>query len=139
MIDRFLRRFERVIDPFGEAEGADRPRRVGELAPLPADTNRFIWHFARQAKGPLIGLLVTGGLTGAVEAALYTGVGWIVDALAASTPVTLMAEHGGMLVALAVLTLVVRTVVLFAASVFEEQMIIPSFYNRIRWQAYRGR
>ncbi|WP_062203790.1 ABC transporter ATP-binding protein [Aureimonas sp. AU12] len=138
MMERFLARFEGVIDPFGEESTTDgRPRRVGELPPLPAETNRFIWHFARQARWPLIGLLVTGGLTGAVEAALYTGVGWIVDALSTSTPATLWAEHGAMLVALAALTLVVRTLVLFAASILEEQIVIPSFYNRIRWQAYR--
>ncbi|BDA85830.1 multidrug ABC transporter ATP-binding protein [Aureimonas sp. SA4125] len=139
MMDRFLQRFENVIAPFADSDDAEeaRTRRVGYLDPLPRDANRFIWHFAKQAKWPLIGLLVTGGLTGGVEAVLFTGVGMIIDALEQSTPATLMANHFWLLLGLALLTLVGRTVVLFAASVLEEQVISPSFYNRVRWQAYR--
>jgi len=106
MMDRFLQRFEGAVDPFGDERPAGaEPRRVGELTPLPADANRFIWFFARQAKWPLIGLLVTGGLTGLVEAALYTGVGSIVDALTTSQPDTLLRDHGWMLAGLLALVL----------------------------------
>jgi len=138
MMDRFLQRFEGAVDPFGDERRAGaEPRRVGELTPLPADANRFIWFFARQAKWPLIGLLVTGGLTGLVEAALYTGVGSVVDALTTSQPDTLLRDHGWMLAGLLALVLVLRTAVLFVASILEEQIVIPGFYNRIRWQSYR--
>ncbi|WP_082653153.1 ABC transporter ATP-binding protein [Aureimonas sp. AU22] len=138
MIERLLRRFERIIDPYGDVEpdGAD-PRRVGALPPLPRETNRFIWHFAREAKGPFLALLVTGGLTGAVDAFLYAAVGWVVDALGRSSPATLLADHFALLVVLAVTTLLLRTIVLFGASVLEQQVIVPSLYNRIRWQSYR--
>ncbi|WP_061975216.1 ABC transporter ATP-binding protein [Aureimonas sp. AU20] len=138
MMERVLKRFERVIDPYGEggAEGAGA-RRVGALPPLPSETNRFIWHFAREAKGPFLALLVTGGLTGGVDALLYAAVGWVVDALGSSSPATLIADHFGLLVGLALLTLVFRTAILFAASVLEQQIVVPSLYNRIRWQAYR--
>ena len=139
MMDRFLQRFENVIAPFADSDDGEeaRTRRVGYLDPLPRDANRFIWHFAKQAKWPLAGLLVTGGLTGGVEAVLYTGVGLIIDALGHSTPATLLAEHFWLLFGLALLTLVGRSLVLFVASVLEEQVISPSFYNRVRWQAYR--
>ncbi|MBC8130614.1 MAG: ABC transporter ATP-binding protein [Rhizobiaceae bacterium] len=139
MMDRFLQRFENVIPPFSDQDDgeASRIRRVGHLDPLPRSTNAFIWHFASQAKWPFLGLLVTGGLTGAVEAVLYTGVGWVVDALATSTPATLVSDHFWMLLGLALLTLVGRSLVLFLAAVLEEQVIVPSFYNRVRWQAYR--
>ncbi|KAB0679818.1 ABC transporter ATP-binding protein [Aureimonas leprariae] len=138
MIDRFLRWFENVVDPFGDADrevagGA----RIGALTPLPNVAWRFIWHFARQAKLPLLGLLVTGGLTGGVEAMLYSGVGWVVDALESSSPATLLTDHFWLLAALLGLTLVVRSLVLFAGALFEEQVIVPSFYSRIRWQSYR--
>ena len=135
MMEALLKRFERTIDPFGE--GSPAPRRVGALAPLPNSANGFIWHFAKQARWPFVGLLVTGGLAGGVDALLYAGVGWLVDALGSSTPDTLLAEHGWFLFALAAVTLVVRSAVLFASSVLEEQVITPSFYNRIRWQSYR--
>ncbi|WP_427023725.1 ABC transporter ATP-binding protein [Aureimonas ureilytica] len=138
MMQRLLKRFERIVDPYGDGgEEAGRPRRVGALSPLPSDANRFIWHFAREAKWPFLGLLVTGGLTGGVDAVLYAAVGWVVDSLNTSSPATLLAEHGGFLIGLALFTLVLRALVLFAASVFEQQIIVPSLYNRIRWQAYR--
>ncbi|WP_279479951.1 ABC transporter ATP-binding protein [Aureimonas sp. SK2] len=138
MIDGLLRRFERVIDPYGDAEpDGVEPRRVGALPPLPRETNRFIWHFAREAKWPFLALLVTGGLTGAVDALLYAAVGWVVDALGSSSPARLFVDHFWLLVGLAVTTLLVRTLVLFAASVIEQQVIVPSLYNRIRWQSYR--
>ncbi len=138
MIDRILGWFESVIDPFGDGETGDkRARPVGALEPLPNTAHRFIWHFARGAKWPLIGLLATGGLTGGVEALLYSGVGWVVDALETSCPATLLADHFWLLAGLLALTLVVRSAVLLAGALFEEQVIVPSFYNRIRWQSYR--
>ena len=143
MIDRLLKRFEGVLDPFGDGkdggrkgDGGGQPL-VGHLPPLPADTNRFIWHFAKQARWPLLGILFVGGLTALVDAALFTGVGWIVDALENSTPQTLFADYGAMLLGLAALTLVGRAAVLIAASILEEQIVAPSFYNRIRWESYR--
>ena len=140
MMDRFLRRFETLLDPFedqGENREDARLNRTGHLAPLPSETNRFIWHFARQAKWPLGALLITGGLTGGIEAALYTGVGWLIDAMERSTPATFLAENFWLVAILAFLTLIGRALVLFASSVLEEQVISPSFYNRIRWQSYR--
>ncbi|MEP0510136.1 MAG: ABC transporter ATP-binding protein, partial [Aurantimonas coralicida] len=139
-MDRFLRRFETLLDPFedqGENREDARLNRTGHLAPLPSETNRFIWHFARQAKWPLGALLITGGLTGGIEAALYTGVGWLIDAMERSTPATFLAENFWLVAILAFLTLIGRALVLFASSVLEEQVISPSFYNRIRWQSYR--
>ncbi|MCQ0986659.1 ABC transporter ATP-binding protein [Jiella marina] len=139
MMDRLLQRFEKVLDPFEDvgARGDDGVYRTGHLRPLPAETNAFIWHFAKQAKWPLIGLLITGGLTGGVEALLFTGVGWLVDALGQSTPETLFADHFWLIAGLLFVTLIGRALILFASSVLEEQVIAPSFYNRIRWQSYR--
>ncbi|WP_152046056.1 ABC transporter ATP-binding protein [Aureimonas psammosilenae] len=139
MIDRLLRRFENVIDPFGDGDAASntRARRIGALESLPGTANRFILYFAAQAKWPLFGLLATGGLTGLVEALLYSGVGWVVDALESSTPQTLLSDHFWLLAGLLALTLVLRSLVLLSGALIEEQVIVPSFYNRIRWQAYR--
>ncbi len=132
MMDRFLKRFETLLDPFD-----DEGERAGHLAPLPDETNRFIWHFAKQAKWPLVGLLATGGLTGGIEALMYTGVGWLIDALERSSPATLFAGHFWLIAGLAFLTLVGRAAILLVSSILEEQVISPSFYNRIRWQSYR--
>ena len=74
--DRLWRSVEGAVDPF-----QDTDREV-----LPDDAWRFILYFANQAKGPFILLLITGGLAGVVDAAMYWSVGWLIDLLDASTP-----------------------------------------------------
>ncbi|MDY8110517.1 ABC transporter ATP-binding protein [Fulvimarina sp. 2208YS6-2-32] len=144
MMDGFLKRFEHVLDPFEDQgdpasreDGANGVNRIGHLEPLPDTANAFIWHFAKQAKWPLIGLLVIGGLTGLIEAVMFTGVGWLIDAMESTEPSQLLAEHFWLIASLFFVTLIGRALVLFAGSVLEEQMIAPSFFNRIRWQSYR--
>ena len=125
--DRLLRRAEGVIDAF-----QDTDREV-----LPENAWRFILYFAKQAKGPFILLLIVGGLAGAVDAGLYWSVGWLIDLLDRANPATLFRDHWLELAALAALLLVVRTVVLIASAIVEQQIIVPGFYSMVRWQAFR--
>ncbi|MCI5074366.1 ABC transporter ATP-binding protein [Oricola sp.] len=120
-------RVERFIEPFPET---DRDL-------LPQTAWRFILHFANQARGPFILLLVVGGLVGAIDAALYWSVGWLIDILDNSTPATLLQDHWHELLGLGVLLLVVRAVVMIGAAVIEQQVITPRFYTMIRWQSFR--
>ena len=125
--ERLWRRAEGVINPFGDTE-----REV-----LPSEAFRFILFFARQAKGPFILLLVIGGLAGMVDAGLYWGLGKLIDILDTSTPATLLEDHWPMLAGLAFLVLFARAAVMLANTVLEEQVIAPSFYQRVRWQSFR--
>lgn len=125
--DRLWRRLEGAIDPF-----QDTDRDV-----LPATAWEFIFYFARQAKGPFILLLIMGGLAGTVDAAMYWSVGWLIDLMDSSTPARLFADHWPQLVGLLLLVLVVRTIVLVASAVLEQQVIVPGFYSMVRWQAFR--
>lgn len=118
---------EGVIDPFGDTE---RPV-------LPVKAHEFILFFARQAKGPFLLLLVTGGLMGAVDAGLYWGLGWIIDILDTASPATLLAEHGMKLAGFLLLLLVIRAIVIIGNSILEQQVIVPAFYQRVRWQSFR--
>jgi ATP-binding cassette subfamily B protein/ATP-binding cassette subfamily B multidrug efflux pump len=115
------------VDPF-----QDTDREV-----LPASAWRFILYFARQATGPFALLLIVGGAAGAVDAALYWSVGWLIDLLDNSNPQTLFADHWPELAALLALLLVVRTVVMIASAVVEQQIVVPGFYSMVRWQAFR--
>src|SRR5262245_65310345 len=81
--NRMWRSVEGAIDPFQDTE-----REV-----LPAEAWRFILYFANQARGAFLLLLVTGGLVGGVEAAMYWSVGWLIDILSASSPAGLIADH----------------------------------------------
>ena len=125
--DRLWRSVEGAVDPF-----QDTDREV-----LPADARGFILYFAKQAKGPFILLLITGGLAGAVDAAMYWSVGWLIDLLDASSPATLFAEHWPALAGWLILILVVRSVVMIASAVVEQQVIVPGFYSMVRWQSFR--
>jgi ABC-type multidrug transport system fused ATPase/permease subunit len=121
------RRAENTINAFGDT---DRPV-------LPKDAARFILFFAKQAKGPFLLLLLIGGISGAVDAGLYWGLGRLIDILDAASPATLLANHWMELTALAVLVLFVRAAIMIVNTVMEEQVITPAFYQRVRWQAFR--
>jgi ATP-binding cassette subfamily B protein/ATP-binding cassette subfamily B multidrug efflux pump len=121
------RKVEGVIDPFRDA---------GQEA-LPREGWRFILYFARQAKGPFLLLLVIGGLAGSVDAALYWSVGWLIDLLDASKPSTLVADNWPALLGLLLLVLVVRAAMVIASAVTEQQVIVPHFYQLVRWQSFQ--
>jgi ATP-binding cassette subfamily B protein/ATP-binding cassette subfamily B multidrug efflux pump len=125
--DRMWRPVEGVIDPFHDTD-----RDV-----LPEDAWRFILYFASQAKGAFALLLVTGGLAGGVDAAMYWAVGWLVDLLGASSPARLFSDHWPELAGLLFLILVVRALVMIASAVVEQQVIVPGFYSMVRWQSFR--
>jgi len=120
-------RFEGAIDAF-----QDTDREV-----LPDTAWQFILYFARQAKGPFILLLIVGGMAGAVDAALYWSVGWLIDLLDSADPKTLFADHWPQLLGLLALLLVVRTLVMIGSAVIEQQVIVPGFYSMVRWQSFR--
>ncbi|HVW56784.1 MAG TPA: ABC transporter ATP-binding protein [Rhizobiaceae bacterium] len=125
--ERLWEKAEGVIDPF---------RDVGSEL-LPREGWRFILHFASQAKGPFLLLLLIGGVAGSVDAALYWAVGWLIDLLDASNPATLIADHWPALLGLLLLVLVVRACVVIANAVVEQQVIVPHFYQLVRWQSFQ--
>ena len=125
--EKLWRRFEGAIDPF-----QDTDREV-----LPESAWAFILYFARQAKGPFTLLLISGFLAGAIDAALYWSVGWLIDLLDATTPQRLFADHWPELVGLLVLILVVRAVIIIGSAVVEQQVVVPGFFSMVRWQAFR--
>ena len=120
-------RLESRIEPFGDTD-----REV-----LPREAWKFIAYFARQAKGPFILLLIIGGLVGAVDAALYWSLGYLIDLLDAADPATLLTDHTVELAAILLLVVVVRAVVMIAAVVVEQQVIVPRFFTLVRWQSFR--
>ena len=125
--ERIWRKAEGVIEPF-----ADTERDV-----LPGDAWQFILFFARQAKWPFVLLLIVGGLSGAVDAALYWSLGWMIDLLETSSPTRLLADHWAEIAAFLALVLVVRAAVMIGNAVVEQQIIVPSFYQLVRWQSFR--
>ncbi len=130
-ITQFFRFFETRIRPLAEK---------GDLRP-PEGTIAFIWFYVRQAKTPFLAMLVLGGLTAAIEAALFWFVGRLVDILASIDRAQgwggLLAAHGWELGGMLVLIGVVRFLVTLATALVDQQMITPGFYNLVRWQSYQ--
>ncbi len=130
-ITQIFRYFETRIRPFAEK---------GDLRP-PQGTLAFIWFYVRQAKTPFLAMLILGGLTAAIEAALFWFVGRLVDILASIDRAEgwggLLATHGSELVGMLVLIGVVRFLVTLATALVDQQMITPGFYNLVRWQSYQ--
>lgn len=124
---RIWRRAEEAIEPFADSE----------VEVLPRDAFAFILFFARQARGPFLLLLIVGGLSGAVDAALYWSLGWLIDLLESSTPTQLLVDHWGKIAAFLALVLFIRAAVMIANTVVEQQVIVPSFYQLVRWQSFR--
>jgi ATP-binding cassette, subfamily B, multidrug efflux pump len=130
VITRIFEFFENWIKPFA---------RKDDLRP-PESTFAFIWFYISQAKAPFFAMLVLGGLTAAIEAALFWFVGRLVDILSTVKPeegwAGLLAAHGGELVGMLVLIGVVRFIVTMVTALVDQQIITPGFYNLVRWQSY---
>lgn len=131
MITALFRFFETRIQPFAEKR---------ELRP-PRSTSGFIWFYIRQAKTPFLVMLCLGGLTAAIEAALFWFVGRLVDILATVDKAAgwpgLLAAHGWELAGMLVLIAVVRFAVAMVNALVDQQIITPGFYNLVRWQSYQ--
>ncbi len=125
-----FRRFETWIDPFGPRDNLQPPRSAGG----------FIWFYVGQAKWPFLAMLVLGGLSAAIEAALFWFVGRLVDILATIKPgdgwTGLLAMHHREIFGMLVLIGIVRFVVAFLIALIDQQVITPGFYNLARWQSY---
>ncbi|HEX8046938.1 ABC transporter ATP-binding protein [Rhizobium sp.] len=130
LIRSVYRLFETWIDPY---------YRAGDLRP-PRSLWAFIWYYVGQAKGPFLAMAALGGAVAMLEAALFWFVGHLVDILDKVKPgegwTGLLAGHGGTLLGMVFVVLVVRFLVVSLGALVEEQVVVPGFLNLVRWQAY---
>lgn len=133
MLKHILRPFERIIDPLTPSPSKELPQN-GVLA--------FIWYFAKQAKWPFFLFLLAGILVGGIEVVLFQFIGQIIDLLNApetqADRSSLFADHGSTFLLMAVVIVVGRFAILMLAAVLEQQVIVPGFFNLVRWQAHRS-
>ena len=116
--------FERLLKPTVSPEGPEAP--PGLLA--------FYWHFARQAKGLFVALFVAGLAHALVDTTIPIFFGHVVTLVTSARPETLFAEHGTLLLVMALVLLVVRPAVLTMQNLLANQAISANVSNRIRWQ-----
>lgn len=125
-MDRIFRLFESWLDPF----------RKPPADPLPPGVLAFLMFFARQARWLFVLMLVLGGLMAGVEAAIYAFVGVIVDLLETSSREGFFEANWPLLLGMAATVLILRSAVVILTALLEEQAVVPSFFNLVRWQAH---
>ena len=126
MFERLLVWFETRLDPLAPLPGR----------PVPRTGFGYLWFFVSQAKAAFLAMLVLGGLTALIEAALYVFVGDLVDMMQSGARADFLADHASVLVAMALTVLVLRPVVSALTSLVEEQIIVPGFFNLVRLQGH---
>ncbi|PRX05040.1 UNVERIFIED_ORG: ATP-binding cassette subfamily B multidrug efflux pump [Martelella mediterranea] len=131
IFQRIAELFERWIDPLADHAPERPPEKL-----LP-----FLWYFLRQAKWPFFAMLVVGGGVAIMESAAFWFMGVLIDILDGTPREAgwsgLMAEHGWVLIGMAVAMVVVRVGFTTLQMLIEEQTIVPGFNNLVRWQSYR--
>jgi ATP-binding cassette subfamily B multidrug efflux pump len=126
VFERLLVWFETRLDPLKPLP--DRP--------VPKTGFGYLWFFVSQAKAAFLAMLVLGGVTALIEAALYVFVGDLVDMMQSGARADFLADHAPVLIAMALTVLVLRPVVAALTSLVEEQIIVPGFFNLVRLQGH---
>ena len=125
-MERIFKIFENWLDPLGNSSEQNLPTN---------STAKFLWFFVKQSKAVFVIMLILGGLTAFIEAAIFSFVGIIVDLLQqggiSNVPNTYVWTLAGMIF----VVLIFRPIVAILTALVEEQVVVPGFFNRVRWQA----
>jgi ATP-binding cassette subfamily B multidrug efflux pump len=96
----------------------------------------FYWHFARQAKGLLVGLFAAGFIVALLDTLVPVFIGRIVTLITSVQPQQLIADHWHLLAGMAIVLLVLRPLALTAQNIMANQAIAANVSNMIRWQSH---
>ena len=119
--------FERLFDALKPTELVQPPPRV--LA--------FYGHFLKPVRGLLIATLIVSGLASMTELALFGFLGLLVDWVNSTPRESFLAEHGWALAGMALVTVLLRPVLMLASRGLINLTLIPGLTSRVRWQNYR--
>ena len=121
---------------FGLFERLLKPTEMPEHPEPPPGLIGFYWHFARQAKGLLIGLFAAGFFVALLDSLIPVFIGRIVTLITTSKPEDLFANFWHLLLAMAGVLLVLRPLALTAQNIMANQAIAANVGNMIRWQSH---
>ncbi|MBX9772956.1 MAG: ABC transporter ATP-binding protein/permease [Xanthobacteraceae bacterium] len=119
---------------FGLFERLLKPTELPEHPEPPPGLVGFYWHFARQAKGLLIGLFVAGFAVALLDSMIPVFIGRVVTLITSVKPEQLINDHWHVLAGMAVVLLVLRPLALTAQNIMANQAIAANVSNMIRWQ-----
>ncbi|MDQ2078359.1 ABC transporter ATP-binding protein [Marinimicrobium sp. ABcell2] len=119
--------FESLLKPFPP----DEPERP------PKTLVAFCRHYTRGASGLLIAMAMLAAVIAALEIALFSFLGVLVDWLSTTEPDQLWAQHGTQLLLMGALVLIVLPITVFFHSVLIHQSLAGNYPMVIRWLAHR--
>ncbi|MEM6421867.1 MAG: ABC transporter transmembrane domain-containing protein, partial [Pseudomonadota bacterium] len=123
-----LGRIERLIDPYAPYdEGMPPP---GRLIP-------FVLYFLKPTRWVILGGMAVGLVAAVLEAALVAFASQLIDILASAEPAQLWSDHGGTLMLMIVVALVVHPLTDIAYSALMGQGFYPVNGALIRWRTHR--
>jgi len=119
--------FEKLIDPY----------RAVPLDPPPPGLWAFFWHYIRPV-WPIAGAIALLSASIAVlEMVMLDYVGGFVDLMSRANRDTFYADHGGDLIGIGILVLVILPALAVAWELLSHQSFAGNFPMMIRWQAHR--
>ncbi|NVK35453.1 MAG: ABC transporter ATP-binding protein [Rhodobacteraceae bacterium] len=123
----FFRLFESWVSPFRNPPD------------LPVAKNGFelLFFFVKQVKWPFLVVLILGCCTALIEVSIFSFVGEIVDLLSEGARSSFLTTHFYTLSGMGLVLVLLRPLVAFLSALIEEQVIVPGFYNLVRWQSHQ--
>jgi ATP-binding cassette subfamily B multidrug efflux pump len=119
---------------FGLFERLLKPTEMPRHPEPPPGLAGFYWHFARQAKGLLIGLFVAGFAVALIDTMIPVFIGRIVTLITSVQPQQLIDDHWHLLTGMTLVLLVLRPLALTTQNIVANQAIAANVGNMIRWQ-----
>jgi ATP-binding cassette subfamily B multidrug efflux pump len=119
--------FEKLIDPFPSPK-VEKP---------PSGFVAFCWYHTRAIWPYLIAVSVLVAIIAILEVLLFGFLGNLVDWFNSSTPQTILAEHGSMLVWMVIVIAILMPFSSMAATMLIEQTINGNYPMLARWRSHR--
>jgi len=120
----------------GYFESLLEPTALPPDAPPPAGLAAFYWHYARQAKGLVMVLFVTGFTVAALDSLIPYIIGRVVALVSLHPPDGLLAAAWPEFAWMAIVLLLLRPVAILAQNLITNQTIAAGFSNLVRWQSH---
>lgn len=121
--------FERLLHPTEIPPEAPPPTLNSPWA-----LGRFYWHYARQARIPILALFGAGLAVAVLDTMVPAFIGRVVALLSTHAPGALLQEAGWQLAGMAAVLLMLRPAALLLQNLINNQGIAAGLTNLIRWQ-----
>jgi ATP-binding cassette subfamily B multidrug efflux pump len=117
-------------------EGLLEPTALAPETPPPSGLAAFYWHYARQARGLVALLFLTGLAVAGLDSTIPVFIGRVVTLVSSHPPGALPGDAGKEFLVIALVMLVLRPGALLLQHLVTNQALAPGLSNLIRWQSH---